>query len=256
MTSNTKVTAILLSYLRPDNIQRIFDALAASEHISKVIVSNNNPDIDLREYLKDHPKLSLRQQIVHYPPWIRFEFAVHDDAEYFISVDDDLFLTTEQVDSLIQSLFNNPSSPHGVWGQRIVKTNIGLQVRDNIFGEDGRVDVLNRAYACTKEHAINSFTLLKHLGINHARKIGMFEDVLLSFSSPDKPIIHNLGELADCNSSADPRKALHLKPGFFGLRQQIVLDIITIKGNIPWFSPERCDPTETIPHYRKKVDFT
>ncbi|WP_148212515.1 hypothetical protein [Hahella chejuensis] len=245
------VTAILLSYLRPENVQKIFGQLAKSKYIGKIIVSNNNPDIDLCLYIEQHPKLSLIQQVVHYPPWIRFEFAAHDSANYFLSIDDDIFLSLEQIDLLLERLFNGPAVPHGVWGQRIVNTPKGLKLVDGVQRENRSVDVLNRVYACTKEHVLNSFRLLKILGLNHARKIGPFEDVLLSFGSMEKPLCHDLGVLDECDSSSSMEKALHMKPGFIGLRQQLVLDIFERSKDIPWLGADRCKVVEFLDGYER-----
>ncbi|WP_431686419.1 hypothetical protein [Hahella sp. NBU794] len=245
------VTAILLSYLRPENIQRIFGQLAKSKYIDKIIVSNNNPDVDLCVYIEQHPKLRLIQQVVHYPPWIRFEFAAHEPANYFFSVDDDIFLSVEQIDLLLERLFDRPVVPHGVWGQRIVNTPKGLKLVDGVQGQSRSVDVLNRVYACTKEHVLNSFKLLKILGLDHARKIGPFEDVLLSFGSAERPFCHDLGVLEECDSSSSLEKALHMKPGFIGLRQQLALDILERAKDIPWLEPERCTVVEYLSDYER-----
>lgn len=241
-----QASAVLLSYARPENIQRIYNAVAGSRYIENIVVSNNNPDIDLWDYLEPHPKLKLIQQVVHQLPWNRFSLPLYEEGDFFISIDDDLFLTTEQIDLLLEKLFADPGISHGAFGQVLARDGMGFTLVDCVTQVDREIDVLNRVYAFTKEQAARVFQLLELLGLNHARKIGLYEDILLSFGASKRPLCHDLGALEECKTTSDPRKALHMRPGFFGLREQLVIDLIKKMPMIPWLDASRCTVNERV----------
>ena len=159
---------VVLSYRRPANIARTVDALRRAERVARVIVSNNSPDVDLAAQLPANPRVELRRQTRHCRSGTRFLIAAQTDAEHFVAVDDDLFVSGEQIDRLLAHLAEDPSVPHGgPWGQRLVRTSDGRIGWQGPLFPDQRVDVLNRMYAFTRAHARRFVAIPSRLGAPH-----------------------------------------------------------------------------------------
>lgn len=215
------ISAILLSYSRPNNIPKVLEGLLRSRYVSRIIVSNNNPDVEL-PLLPNDPRIEVLLHATRMPAALRFFMAASMAADAFICVDDDLFLTGHQIDLLLDYLFSDPSIPHGgPWGQRLIHcTKRGYHLKGWYY-PDSEVDVLNRAYAFTKEHATRFVTLSELVGCSTAAKAGPWDDVILSHCGAKPPQAHDLGTWSSCPSSNDPQVALWMQPGFPESRLEI-----------------------------------
>lgn len=191
-------TAIILNYKRPQNIELLVRTALLTSGIAKVIVSNNNPSCHLERWLRlRHPRLQLL-----YPPdrrgtGERFGIAAGEPSEFFIAIDDDIFLRPKQLQILCEELRRKPEIPHGIFGE-IMKEN-GV-VQHAVHGFDGELDILNRVYAFTFEHVALFFQLVQGLNITaeQIRRESYFDDILLSFCGSTRPQCHNVGTYLDC----------------------------------------------------------
>lgn len=62
-TNYPPAVAIVLNYARPNNIQWITKALLQCDFIEKVIISNNNPNISMQDWLEiDDHRVDIRNQ--------------------------------------------------------------------------------------------------------------------------------------------------------------------------------------------------
>ncbi len=223
-------TAIILSYLRPQNIERICKTLLSLDDIGRVVVSNNNPEVNLEEYitLKD-PRLSIITQNKKSGPFKRFEIAHELSGEYFLSIDDDLFLNKTQISSLMKQLLHDQSAPHGFWGQSYTRRFFWLRIGDDvIINKIQKVDILNRSYFFTKSHLQEMFSLMQQAGIN-TEEIGPSDDILISFSGNQKPFIHDIGDYSDCPTSNVKGVAQWLDNTFHDKRVNVLKKILQIK---------------------------
>jgi len=116
------VTFLLLSYRRPANMQRQLDDIAAAPIQNKsVILSNNNPAINIFDYVvADAPSVTILQQPRRRISAQRYELAKEASSQYFVALDDDLFLSPDQIAALAKKLIEAPAMPHGIWGQNLV----------------------------------------------------------------------------------------------------------------------------------------
>lgn len=223
-TIDNSTTFILLSYARPWNMQRIVDTVLSARSCGSVILSNNNPKIDILKYVDLPPKqVTILQQAEHWPAVNRFCIARESGAENFVCIDDDLFLTALQIDALVARLAENPAVPHGVWGANVcTDTNAdgreSLRLQGGVHNVTVPVRILNRAYAFTGKHNRRFFELLTALGITDPRELGPADDILLSHSGAGLPICHDLGPLSTCPTSTMRGIALWREPGFFEAR--------------------------------------
>jgi hypothetical protein len=231
------VCAIVLSYKRPQNIERVVLPLCASTSIDKVIVSNNNPDIDLREWLgraSYEAKVSLVQQPQRSICAKRFEVALNESFDAFICPDDDLFLTTAQIDALIDSLRLEPNRVHGIFGEIHWFENARLRLGGGICAIECEVDILNRCYAFTRQHLLQMSVLAKELGYRDVGDALFIDDVLLSHCGDGSPICHDFGPLDSCATSDTPGIATYRETGFDEARIAAWLRLtqsVLIKGN-------------------------
>jgi hypothetical protein len=222
--SGTTATFILLSYARPQNMQRILNAVLGARSCAKIVLSNNNPEIDILDYVDPSPaRLTIVQQAVRWPAVKRFCIARDSGDAYFVCIDDDLFLTVQQIDALVERLAENPSVPHGVWGAN-VEFGTDTQGRGTVLLQGGLrnmsepVRILNRVYAFTGGHVRRFFELLASLGIEDPRALGPADDILLSHSGAGLPLCHDLGALEECPTSDQEGIALWKEPGFLEAR--------------------------------------
>jgi hypothetical protein len=73
---NEKLSVVLLSYRRPKNMRYIVDSLLACEFVREILLSNNNPEIRIEDFLCSN---DLRLRIVNQPrrcfPTMRYDMA-------------------------------------------------------------------------------------------------------------------------------------------------------------------------------------
>jgi hypothetical protein len=211
------VCAIVLSYKRPQNMDRVILPLCESAAIDKVIVSNNNPEIDLRDALKrvmSEPKVELIQQAHRSICAKRFEIALHQPFDAYLCPDDDLFLTSTQIDALIDALAREPTRVHGVFGEIHSFRDGRLQLGGGICGIECEVDILNRCYAFTRAHLLQMAMLASELGYGDVGNALFVDDMLISHCGDGAPICHDFGPLDSCPTSDMPGIATYKEAGF------------------------------------------
>jgi hypothetical protein len=151
------------------------------------------------------------------PPLSRYETARQDGAERFVLVDDDLFLSPEQVLALFRRLVADPGVPHGMFGQRFPRPDASdhrVAFENCVHSAETDVDVLNRIYLVTREH-VQRLWRLHDLAAREAPdlRLGFVDDILLSVAAPARPRIHDVGPFLECPSQGDPKVAIWARPG-------------------------------------------
>lgn len=221
-------TAILLSYKRPKNIQKICETILSINEVDKLILSNNNPKIDLKSYVNiQDSRFEFINQKEDSGCIKRYEIAYLEDSNYFFCIDDDLFFDKRQIELLMAKLVFDPARPHGFWGQHFTKSNEDITFRSEI-NRDTLVDILNRAYFFTKAHVIELFNLIK-LSKTNIADIGPCDDIFLSFSGSIRPAIHYIEKFEDCPSSNEIGIALWREHDFQDRRRLTIESILKIK---------------------------
>jgi hypothetical protein len=222
--------AVLLSYKRPKNLPWIAKSLLKNNFISRVIVSNNNPDMKMEDWFDfNDERLELMNQKVRRLPGYRFEIARHLKEEYIICIDDDLYLRPAQIIKLYSELLNNPAVPHGVWGQRFYNDGGELTWKDGIRNLDGEIDVMNRAYFLTRKHIDNFIKIINMLGFDSIEDLQFVDDMVLSFSGSGRPICHDVGPLLNCLSKDAEDIAVWKEHNFFPDRIRFYERLVEIK---------------------------
>jgi len=216
------LTAILLSYRRPENMTPLVRMLLRCEFVAKVVVINNNPDYSIARHVRlRDSRLELRNNDVNQGTVTRFEVAKQETADYFLGIDDDIFLTQTQIAELFTHLVRDPDRPHGVYGQ--VVQGDGSFV-DAIHQVERELDVINRVYAFTPAHVVRFYDLINRLGISGPdgiRELTSGDDIVLSFAGRDAPVCHDVGDILDCPTEGLPGVAVWREPGFVEFRKRL-----------------------------------
>lgn len=228
-----RLTAILLSFARPKNIQRIADALTRCDLVERVIISNNNPAIRLEPYLRlDSSRVTLVNQAARARPIKRWDIAREVDAKYFLALDDDVYLHARQIEALFRGLVAAPETPRGVVGQVLVRPATSAPILDYrvVHGRTARVDVLNRVYLFTASHRGRVFELLEEVyrRAPELRPLPFGDDIVLSFAARVRPIIQDVGGLLFYPSGDNPAAARWNEPGFQECRARIYRELMDI----------------------------
>lgn len=246
-------TFILLSYARPQNMQRIIDAMKKAKSCGRIILSNNQPNIDIFDYI-DEPcdLLEVIQQDQEWGPVKRHCIARECPGEYFLCIDDDVFLTPEQIDLLVNELINDPSKLHGIFGE-IIRIKPGrIERRGGIFNVSCKVTVISRVYAFTRIHVRRFFEILHALGINDPRDVGPGDDLVLSFTGMGRPRVHDLGPLQFCPTSSLKGVAMWKENDFFARRYRLFLRLRSLAARRAGALPRQL--AEYFPHTMGRSD--
>ena len=203
--------AVLLTHNRPQNMWLLVKAALGNRFVTRVIVSNSNPQVKIRDWVAStDSRLTLVDETTPTQPGHRFVLARQTGAEYVLSIDDDIFLTPGQWKKFFEFLLSDERCPHGIIGQDFHPgtTSSNGSPFHHITGRDTDVDVLIGAFAFTNEHLKRVFDLAAKIGVSDLSQVRNGEDILLSFSGTTRPHIHPLKPALFCASAGLPGVAL------------------------------------------------
>jgi hypothetical protein len=202
---------VLLTHNRPHNISLLVEGALRNRFVTKVIVSNSNPHVKIRDWVAlTDCRLLVVDETIPTQPGHRLVLARQTAAEYVLSIDDDIFLTPKQWKDFFEFLLADEQCPHGIIGQDFrpgTKSSNGSPFH-HLIGRDTEVDVLIGAYAFTSEHLKRVFDLAANIGFSDLSRVRNGEDILLSFSGTTRPHIHPLKPALFCASEGLPGVAL------------------------------------------------
>jgi len=217
---------ILLSYRRPHNIDGLVRAMLRCDGCEAVVVSNNEPNVDLRAWISvADPRLQVIDQTTRRPPGVRMTIARALPARLYLMVDDDVLLHGEQMQAVMSHLHAAPEVPHGVNGERRDDARATYPYRLDERG-DGVVDHLTNVYAFTERHVARYFELADQLGIDDPAAVPNGEDIILSQSGSSEPRIHDVGPILRCASTNDSGIATHRTRELFFKERVTLIDAL------------------------------
>jgi hypothetical protein len=194
--------------------------------VRKVVVSANNPAIDVSRSVPS----DVRVVILHPPErrgsGICWEIAAAEEGEYFLVVDDDLLAYRNQLAVLFRALVNDPWRPHGLCGEKADRYVVGRRsVVDNLFS----------IYAVTRQHIDTYLGYVQAMvaaGEVSAETMDLWaDDVVLSRSGQEPPMVHDSGYLLHCRSSTLARVALFKQAGFDDQRRQALSSLERLQAS-------------------------
>jgi len=225
-----KATVIINSYNRVKNIEHMVRAALMCDFVDKVIVSNNNPQVEIENWVKARgSRVLLIGHKFRKRCRYRWVIAAKNLRRYYIAIDDDMFVYPEQLKKLFESLIDDPNVPHGMFGSVYNAKDPKDEEMSSAYSyfneRNMSVDVLHQIYAVTNEHVSNYFELLTNIRIhNHEvsnilRKIG--DDIVISHAGSERPKIHDFGFVLECPSHNLEAMATFQELGFYQGRIKI-----------------------------------
>ena len=228
-----KATVIVLSYKRMVNIKPIVRSALMCRFVERVVVSNNNPDVDLGPWvsLRD-PRLVLVQQQRHRGPSYRYDLAREYLSEHYICIDDDVFPSPWQLARMFEGLVRDPSVPRGTAGEvfdaREGRLVMSRHPRAASFQGTRPVDVILQTYLFTRAHLERYFELVRAMGKEN-EEIHSSEDVILSRAGTGRPVVDNVGFVFQCPSAQTPGVATFRRDGFTEFRHELYHRLLKVR---------------------------
>lgn len=219
--------AVILVHRRPVNVDLQVRAALLAPSIGEVVVSCNNPEVRLDDWLTvSSPRLRTRLDYGRNQTR-RYAVALESGADRFVLPDDDVLFSPEAIDEFCRALGDGAAMPIGMAGQRLGPSGLW---ESGITAAGEEVDVLNRAYACTRAHAEGVFENAALLGWDEeATFSNPADDVLVSFAGIGCPTIAPLRHV-NCVSHDDGRLSTFLQPGFHDARAEWVATLRATRG--------------------------
>jgi hypothetical protein len=202
---------VLLTHNRPQNIPLLVEGALRNRFVTRVIVSNSNPRVKIRDWVTStDSRLLLVDETSPTQPGHRLVLARQTGADYVLAIDDDIFFTPGQWKNFFGLLLADEQCPHGIIGQvyRPGTTSSNGSPFHHVAGRETEVDVLIGAYAFTSEHLERVFEVAAKIGISDLSQVRNYDDVLLSFGGTKPPYIHPLKPVLECASASLPGVAL------------------------------------------------
>jgi hypothetical protein len=220
LNMSQKATVIIPSYhiKRARNVEPLIRTILRCDFVEKIIVSNNNPQIRIEDWVKiNDVRVVLINQVTRRGCGYGYVVASKENAEYSIIIDDDLLIYPEQLAILFQRLIDHPEVPHGVAGRDYRGQYIHRQETD--------VEVLFLIYAVTKAHVQKYFEFVTEITANKYASYESIEfwgdDIIISHVGTQKPIIHDVGFILQCQTYNARGVAIHLEEEFERQRMDV-----------------------------------
>ena len=220
LTANYKATALLASFHqeRLKNLQPLVCSILKCQFISKVILSNHNPDFDVNNWINiEDKRLLVLNQPVRRGPGYCWELAHAENSDYYLLIDDDFLITPKQIKKLVQHLIDEPGVPHGITGHH------NSEYYQSVEMEVGR---LSQIYAITRSHLDKYFQYLEKIKAIDPDAYQAIEpyahEIILSKTGNGKPKIHNVGPVLRCPTVRKPGVAIHQGEDFRPERAKVI----------------------------------
>jgi hypothetical protein len=214
------------------NIEPIVRSLLQCKCIEKVVVSNNNPEVRIQDWVKlSDPRLRLIDQDQHRHNGFRWNIAEPESGDYFLAVDDDMFLYPKQFTKLFAHLLEKPQVPHGAIGScyDLNKRENGHIAYSYCQNKELQVDVLHCVYAVTRQHVSQYLNYVEKVhmdGITESTLGLRFgDDIVMSQTGIGPAAIHDLGKLLVCPTSNVKGVATYLEPNFYSYRDSLFVQL-------------------------------
>ena len=221
-------TVVVASYLRPKNIQTIINALVKCRFVSEIVISNHNPEIAMADFIEsDDERVRILNSERREHCGYRFKVTADLRGEYFMILDDDIFMLPEQVRKLFMHLLDDSSVPHGFHGTRYRSAIDADEITEiqHIARREAKVDVLHQGYAVTRGQIERMLSIAEA-----ASRSGQFpdedpanfaDDMMISVSGKAQPRVHDLAPIITCPTSLQEDVACCGRTDFRRLRNRM-----------------------------------
>ncbi|MCB1866628.1 MAG: methyltransferase domain-containing protein [Chromatiales bacterium] len=175
-----KITVVIPVYTRPQNLPHLLRAPLACPFVERIVISNSNTAIDVRAFIPyDDPRIVAINEPRRFGVGVRWLRCAEHPAEFYLSFDDDVFLSTAAIYELVERLLARPGAPAGIRGGRFLETG------ERWVGT-GPVDTLWGVFCFTRAQLDRCIAIAGRLGIDLG-ELRNGEDVLLSLAGDMRP---------------------------------------------------------------------
>lgn len=216
---------IVTNYRRPQNIRRIAEQCLKSSRNPTVYIIDNSADGSAAEVEAALPQVVYLPQSRNMGAGFRFHLSKTLGHNFLSCIDDDLFLTSAQIDLLFAKLEEQPDRFHGIVGEEALwKDGVATLKVQKTPGRE--VIVLNRVYFYTNLYVDKVLRTAAGLDYTDWSSLGPIDDVLMSMCTEMRPLIHDIGPYEDCPTSIARNIAVWRTDGFFDIRNRLVARLI------------------------------
>jgi hypothetical protein len=223
MTSHQSaaISAVLLSWRRPGNIERIVHTLQKSRLIKEVLVWNNNPEITLTGIAA-----TLINSSHNFFPFARYCLVPLARHPLIWFQDDDLLISPEQLESIFSAYERAPQRIYGCRGRNLVEGRYSTRL---VHGE---CDIILGQTMLFHKQLL--YPLMPALYALAPMERG--DDIAFSLLCRRKHFAVNVEPLVDLGCTDE--HALWRQPGHFAMRQEMIDRVLaTLQRSTPAGSP-------------------
>jgi hypothetical protein len=231
------LAVVLLNYKRPQNMGVIVNSVREALPDAPVFILDQAESNDFQNR-SDIPwsEVWLKRSRINMGAGARVLLASKLPFDLFVSIDDDTFLESDQIKRLAELLRAEPDRAHGVWGERLERSEGQFRFRSGICRVDKQVSILNQAYAFSREQAVAAMELSGRIGYASWQDVVVGNDIVLSCASPKTALCHDLGPLRICPTTDAAGIAVSQREGFRERRAEIARRLVVARA-IGVFAP-------------------
>jgi hypothetical protein len=225
----TKVAIILTNYLRPLNVPKQLSLLTgARDEFDFIVIDNASRPVNLRSRGLVEGWYTYIENGDNYGAGFRFLLSCGLPYDYIIAVDDDVFLTENQLLTVHEGLVREDSRVHGIWGQILTERSPRRRLTGGSSSNTCCVNVISRVYGYTPQTAFRALGIAQDMGFSCWRDIGPTDDILLSAASDGFPVCHGTDSLAVCETSDADNVATWKQRGFYPARNALIDKLVAV----------------------------
>ena len=205
VSSAAKVSAILLSWRRVENLNRIVADLRRWKRVNEIIIWNNNSDRTLS--YQDTTVINAPRNFGSLARYCVVPLAINDTIWF---QDDDIFVNEAQFDTVFKAYLTNTNRIYGCRGRNLTN---GVYAMADAFGECDIIVSQTMMFHRSLLHHL--FQLLGHIPILRGG-----DDIAFSLSCPTQHMAVDVGPLEEIGW--DDENAQWRMPGWLKIRQRQV----------------------------------
>jgi len=199
------ISAVLLSWRRPENLPSIVCSLRKNPLVKEVLIWNNNPEITLKG-----DQAIIINSGHNFMPFVRYCLVPLTRHPLVWFQDDDLLISSEQLDAIISAYSMAPHRIYGCRGRNLVQ---GRYAPAIVYGE---CDIILGQTMLFNKHLLYGVAP----ALNALAPMERGDDIAFSLLCDRKHFAGNVEPLIDLGEHDE--HALWRQSGHFSMRQQIV----------------------------------
>ena len=224
------IASIILNFRRPQNIPRIVSSLAAGLPGRPVFLLDQAETPSLR-FDDEMPWQDVwyRKPAKNGRAGARIALAAEMPFDFYLAIDDDMFLSAEQISRLATKIAADSMHAHGILGRRMERNGASLTLGEPLVGQ-GRLSVIHSVYGFSRDQALRVIQRSRQLGFAQWSDVKFGDDLLISSASDRPAMCHDLGAVRVCGSYFADGVAVSKEGQFDNARRKLTQQLLDIKA--------------------------